>query len=262
MQRFAEDHLRMLRAVRFAARFSLSIDPGTREAIVRAATHLTAISPERIWMELQQILANPSRADGWILIRELSLADKLADGWHPDDTRHPLAVGRLSSLPDRTIAPVLGLAAILADEAPDAVRRIGKALRMSNRDIEVLVWLVRSLDAGRRAESLQLADLKALLAHDQWTALTSLLRADLLARGDSLHVYEMLIDRTSQIDPERIAPPPLLTGDRLQELGIAPGPKLGAILSEVYRAQQNETITTRAQADALARKLAAGDRTT
>src|SRR5688572_21466071 len=72
-ERFEEDHLRMLRAVRFAARFDLAVEPATGDAIKRHADHLPRISPERIAEELRWMLGDPSRRRAWPLLWELGL---------------------------------------------------------------------------------------------------------------------------------------------------------------------------------------------
>ncbi len=254
-RRLTEDHLRMLRAVRFASRLAFQIDPATAAAIKALASQLASISPERVWMELTQILGDPSRAVAWGLLTELGLCDHLAARWPVDQALHPRIIARLAALGDDPIDPLLGMAAILCDDRPAAARHMCKSLRQSNREIETVTWLVRSLPLVRAGGKLELADLKGLMANAHWPELVELLRADLTACREPTTLYDLLRERASGIPPQRVAPPPLVSGDRLSEFGIQPGPRFGEILRSIYRAQQNETISTVEEAVAMAKRL-------
>lgn len=245
MQRFAEDYLRLLRAVRFAARLSFEIEPATSAAIAAAAPKLAHISPERIWMELAQILSAPSRAVGWDLMHRLNLSRHLVSGWKPDASRHDVVVRRLAALGESSVPSYLGLAAIMVDEASGDLVHHAKALRMSNREVTAMVQLVRALPEARHPQRLEPADLKRLMADDVWPSPLRLLRADLLASNADLAAYNEMMKRASDIPPDAVAPPPFVTGDDLQALGLRPGPNMGGILNELYRAQLNDRITTR-----------------
>ena len=253
--RLTEDHLRMLRAVRFAARLAFQIEPATAKAIKTLAPHLASISPERVWMELTQILGDPSRAVAWGLLTEFGLCDYLAAPWPVDQAFHPRITARLAALGDDLIDPSLGMAAILCDGPPEVAREVCKSLRQSNREIESVTFLVRSLPLVRDGGQLELADLKGLMANVHWPELVEFLRADLTACREPSTPYERLRARASGIPPQRVAPPPLVNGDKLSEFGIQPGPRFGEILRSIYRAQQNETISTVTEAVAMAKRL-------
>ncbi len=113
--RFAEDHLRMLRAVRLSARLDFTIDPQTAAAISRLCANLRAISPERVWMELEQILTEPTRSEGWRLLNALGLRANLSSEWPIDLKADSLAEKRLNALPLETVDAGLALAAALPD---------------------------------------------------------------------------------------------------------------------------------------------------
>jgi len=256
-RRLTEDHLRMLRAVRFASRLAFQIEPATAEAIMTLAPQLASISPERVWMELARILGDPSRAVAWGLLTALGLCDHLAVPWPVDRALHPRIAARLAALGDDPIDPSLGTAAILCDGSPEAAHDVCRSLRQSNREIEAVSWLVRSLPSVRAGGQLDLADLKALIANVHWLELVGLLRADLKARGQDPVLLGLLLQRAHDIPQHRIAPPPLVNGDQLAKLGVKPGRKFGEILRCVYRAQQNEVLSTREEAVALAKRLIA-----
>lgn len=253
---FAEDHLRMLRAVRLAARLEFQIDAPTLSAIRRLAPHLESISAERVWMELEMILTDPSRARGWGLLLETGLRGHVSAEWPADAEHDRLAQARLAALPPHRLDAPLPLAAVLRDLKPATAARVCRALRLSNRLTVAVVWMVRSLPRVRHDERLDLADLKLLMAEEAWPGLLELLRVDLIAKDASAEPYDRLRRRTEAIPPEQVAPPPLVTGDDLLALGISPGPKVGKVLRDIYRAQLNEQVASRDEAMALARTLA------
>ncbi|RME37512.1 MAG: CCA tRNA nucleotidyltransferase [Planctomycetota bacterium] len=254
-ERFAEDHLRMLRAVRFAARLGFHIEHRTWRAIEQLASHLARISAERIWMELALILTDPSRARGWELILDSGLRRYLAEPWTLQEGERETGVRRLAALPPRPVSEPLGLSAALGIRPTRETEAVARALRLSNELRRDTSWLVRSLPRALEPASLELADLKELRAHPRWDDLLELTRAELEARGTATGAYEELRRRAGEIPADRLCPPPLLTGDDLCAMGWKPGPALGEVLRALYRAQLNETIRTREEAVRLAESL-------
>lgn len=254
-KRFTEDHLRMLRAVRFAARLGFEIESHTAMAIKRSTKYLARISPERVWMELEQILTAPTRATGWSLLIDLGLRDHLVDGWHGESEIDDLIMRRFKNLPDHEISSPLAMASTFAKIAPNTVADWCRTLRLSNRQCDAIVWLAHSLPALHDEKSLELADLKVLIADVFWPDLVELFRADLLAQNLKLDVYEKICLRASAIAKEDVTPPPLLTGDEFLKMGMKPGPEFGDLIKTVYRSQLNEDISTKEQAMSLAREL-------
>lgn len=254
-QRFAEDHLRMLRAVRFTARLSFRMEPATAAAIKRLAGNLESISTERVWLELEMILTDPTRARGWSLLVETGLRAHLTAAWSPKADEHTMVESRLAALPPHLVDASLALAAALYGRTADEAGRICRSLRLSNKLSDDAVWMIRSLPEVHDEASLELADLKLLMAEQPWPNLLELLRADLLAKGDDLQPHERVCRRAAAIPSEAVAPPPLLTGDDLCDMGMSPGPQVGEILRAIHRAQLNERISTRQDATAMAREL-------
>jgi poly(A) polymerase len=243
-QRFAEDHLRMLRAVRLAARLDFRIEAATADAIRRLAPHLSVISPERIWMELEQILTEPTRAVGWSLLFTLGLRAHLSSSWPTNADRDALVGRRLASLPDQVADAPLALAAALTDSSLPDAREVCRSFRLSNRMTYRTKWLLRSLPAIYNAAALEPADFKTLLAGEDWPPLLDLLGADLAARGLDPGPVDEARRRAAAISPQDVAPPPLLSGDDLATLGVSPGPIMGDVLGRLYRAQLNEEVKT------------------
>jgi|CXWL01.1.fsa_nt_gi poly(A) polymerase len=254
--RFAEDHLRMLRAVRLSARLGFPIEPQTAAAITRLSANLRAISPERIWMELEQVLTEPTRSEGWRLLNALELRANLSSEWPMELKADSLAEKRLNALALETVDAGLALAAALPDAPIPRMEAICRSFRLSNHLTEQVLWLKGNLEAVHRAARLELADLKPLRASPYWPLLLELLRTDLIAKGGDIRTYRQAKSRGDSISQQDAAPPPLVTGDDLLALGFHANPALGEILRAVYRAQLNETIRSHEQGIALAHEIA------
>lgn len=255
-ERFAEDHLRLLRAARFAAGLGFALDPNTESAMTHAAEALRRISPERVWMELERMLCAPSRAEAWDILRRTRLACYMVSGWGLTDDKADDIGRRLANLSTGPISPVLALGCLWADEPEGVIPNLGESLRLSNRLIDGCRWLVSSLPAVHSPDILRLWELKTLMAHRDWSDLPPLLGADLAAKGQPDDARKVLLDRASRIDPDKIAPPPFLTGDELARLGVPRGPEMGVILKEIYRAQLDEVVVSHEQALGWAKRLA------
>jgi poly(A) polymerase len=252
--RFAEDHLRMLRAVRFAARLGFAIEAQTHAAIRRHAPRISAISAERVRMELEMVLGHPSRAEGWRLIVETGLVNHLVHGvtWSEAQCEHIRRV--LLELP-ADVSESLGFAGILSCFSTDRVRAACQELRCSTAVTRAAMYLV---DAARRTQQgpiRELADVKFLLASGHAHESLALAHALTIVEGtDPVRVAE-LIGRCERIAPEDYAPPPLVTGDDLIAMKLPPGPRYREILDQLYRAQLNEGLTARADGLDRARAL-------
>lgn len=253
--RFGEDHLRMLRAVRFAARFDFQIAAETMTAIQDNAAKLSLVSVERIWMELERMLVHESRAQAWRHIVESGLRSHLAPGWPVSEGVDTFARKRLEGFPLGFSNVAAAFAALVSDLSAKSVADVCRGLRLSNQLTRDVRWLVASLPSVHRPKAIELADLKILIADRCWPALLDLLRADLSAKGEGLEIISDLQGRADSIPEERVAPPPLVTGDDLQSLGYSPHRCFGPILKAVYRAQLNEELDSRDAAIAMAKRL-------
>lgn len=285
--RFAEDYLRMMRAVRFAARYDLRIDPPTAEAVRRLADRITLVSAERIQDELRKILTDRAPALGLRLLDDLRLlgvlfpetADmKLCEqpkNYHPEGdvfVHSILTVEKLGPHPPFELA----LAALLHDVGkPEASRRTEKfkfagherigedqagavcrRLRMSNDETERVTWLVRRHMYFKDAKRMKQSKLKRLIAHPDFDMLAELHRADAMASWGVLDDYDFVMDFRRGLKKEDVRPPRLVTGRDLLERGYQAGPAFKTILDAVEDAQLDGTITTREEALQLADRLA------
>ncbi len=242
--RFDEDHLRLIRAVRFAARLGFELDPGTRAAMSASAGKLARVAAERVRDELERILSHASRARGVELLGECGL---LAHLWTGADRLAADAVEagrRLARLPEAAgFEPAL--ACLLEGWPPGEVDRVCRRLTCSNEQRENVTWLVQhagDLDEPARPA---LAALKRLMAHPAFAALVELARGrhagmtDGAARGDQLAL------RIAAIPAHAVQPPPWVTGDDLIAAGVEPGPVFRRVLDALYTRQLDETLTSR-----------------
>jgi poly(A) polymerase len=249
-QRFVEDKLRMLRAVRFATRFQLRPDPATADAIRTMAGDIKVVSTERIADELRKLLTDARRADGARLLADVGLLATLL----PEVTDAPKAVRVLEALPaDASFE--LALASILQDLDSRDAGRICLRFKLSNAERERIEWLVRHHNYLCGCLSLSGSRLKPVLAHGGIHDLLALHRANAAAAGESLDHVEFCEQKLREWPRELLNPPPLITGEDLLALGVKQGPAFKRILDAVRAAQLDGTIKTKEEAIDLARRL-------
>lgn len=251
-QRFAEDHLRMLRAVRFAAKLGFTIERATRDAIAQHAERIARVSPERICDELGRVLNHGSRAFGWHETVALGLLPFL---WRGADRLVPHAASiesRLAGLGKAAISLELGLAAVLLPLPAAELKHACAALRTSNQTRDDVAWICRHVPRMRRPDELTLADLKLLMAGRRFEELMELTAADLRREGGDLASHRRLQRRVGAIPRDEVAPPPLFTGDHLHAMHVPQGPNYKKILERTYYAQLNNELHTHADARAFA----------
>lgn len=274
--RFAEDHLRLLRAVRFAARFDLTIEPATAQAISRHAPQLVRISPERIAEELRLMLCPPTRVRAWPMLWEYGLAGQVFRFVQPPEYPSLDAARSIFLAIDPKVTITLGeaLAAAtlcyqwqLAGMSGDireliqppavraAVRGCRKGLRISNDASDEMAGVLAGVATLLADDQPSVAVMKRFLAASTSTAARRLLGA---IRAAGLHVgrIDWLDEHLDELSRTEVAPPPLITGDDLIRSGLSPGPAFKHIIHAVYDAQLEDRITTRDEALALARQLA------
>jgi poly(A) polymerase len=259
-ERFAEDHLRLLRAVRFSAELDFEIEPKTWRAVIEHAALLEKVSRERVLEELERMLTDPRRAVGMRLLAESGLlayaipAAGAGAAWPAGQV--DLACARLADLPAEA-GFACSLAGMLADWPARQVSQLCRHLTCSNDLRKQVVWLVEALPRARRAAELSLADLKRLMASGCFEDFKQLLHADLAARHESLGPWEVLCKRSAAIPHAKVQPAPLVGGEDLMALGIPQGPIYKQVLDALYTAQLDEQVTGRDQALAMLRRLLA-----
>jgi poly(A) polymerase len=246
-QRFAEDHLRVVRAIRFAARLDFGIEAETLAAIRAQAPQLRKISAERIRDELEYMWRAPSRGAALRLLIDTGVVNHLCAGlrWTPEQAAAGLAV--VEQLPAEAGFELV-LAVMLSDRTEDEVHEVGRKLTCSNEQRETVAWLRGHQADLDQPASPSLADLKRLMAHPaftslrQWTAVRHAAMSDGSARAAELE------RRVNAIAAESIEPAPFIKGNDIAARGIKPGPIYSQLLDEFYTLQLDERITNRAEA--------------
>ena len=255
--RFGEDHLRMLRAVRFAAFFGFALDSETRQAVERMAHLVTSVSPERIAAELRAMVSRMGRRRALELLDETSLAREVLPEVAPGPGSD--AAGRERWQGAALIVAALdepdlprALAILAADHDGGLVRRLGARLRLSNHETKTAGWLRDAVAAlgGEPAAAIRSrpwSRVQPWLAHEQAAALADVLRARAACgHGDpaaAAWVSEQVVRPRAELDPA-----PLVTGDDLLAAGVPPGKAVGAALARIRELQLDGGIATRAEA--------------
>ncbi|MGA1124117.1 MAG: CCA tRNA nucleotidyltransferase [Chthoniobacterales bacterium] len=280
--RFREDKLRLLRAVRFAARFGYEIDPATWDALRAHAADIHAVSAERIREELVKILAHPSRVRGFDLLDQSGLLKEILPEiealkgceqpaqFHPEGDVFVHTRAMLELLPPGAPAG-LALAVLFHDIGkpptfryhPDEDRirfsghdrvgaemtgRVMERLRFSRAETDRTVEAVRQHMVFKDVQNMRTAKLKRFMAREGFDEELELHRVDCQSSHGALDNYDFLKTKAEEFANEPLIPPPLLTGHDLMALGWKPGPEFGRILEAVQTAQLEGTLATREQA--------------
>ncbi|MEM7577601.1 MAG: CCA tRNA nucleotidyltransferase [Planctomycetota bacterium] len=240
-QRFAEDYLRMLRAVRFAARFHFKFDPYTEQAIRKHADKLTGTARERIGDEVHRMLAGPTckrAARAATLLASLGL-DAPLFGRSLCDAATP---NSLAALPENADHPTR-LVAWLPTLTPKQLRR---SLCLSNGQTDAIRDLRELLNAFPALLDQPIASRKRRYTHTRFSDALNIFR---VASPSASQANALAEDRDHLTDDGiGLAPPPLLTGDHLVAAGHRPGPDFKTKLDAAYNAQLEGRIATQAQA--------------
>lgn len=266
--RIEEDKLRMLRALRFAARFDFVLDESTLLAIRTHGPQIEVVSQERISDEFRKMLRHPSRARGMEMIAESGLLphvlpeiiDCWGDGNYATNTLEMLQLQRVGGFELAASIVFRCLSERVATGPQDRHRAteldvLGKRLRLSNQECDDISWLAGHYRQIQNAEALTLAELKPLLADSRRDQLIEFARlADVVERHAprGATYCEQYLQQTPQ---ELLDPPPLLTGGDLIAMGQRPGKHFATVLAEVRAAQLNERLESPEQAMALANEL-------
>lgn len=242
--RFSEDYLRLLRAVRFAARMAFVVESATARAIVAHAESLRHVAPERVLDELQRMFDAPSRAVAVRLLGDLSLAPQLWPGANWSEAQWSALARRVAALgSDARYEAVMSL--LLAGRELREVEHVCRLLKCSNEQRETIAWLVRHVETLDEPQAVPLSTLKRLLASRDFAQLRAVAVSGYAQSPGAMERVRTLDERIAAIAPERVAPPPLVTGDDLIARGVAAGPRFKQVLDALYEEQLSERVDTR-----------------
>jgi poly(A) polymerase len=253
--RVREDKLRMLRAVRFAANLDFALDQVTAQAIREMSAQMIVVSAERITQELRRMLTNEHRARGMQLMQDVDLLRVIfpeVAALPEEELERTLNMLHLLEVPAFELAM-----AVLWRELPEGrnpaevINDLGRRLKMSNQEIEHILWLVEHQRALDDAPTLPLCRLKRILANSRVGDLLKLIRVERLTTEADLKPVIFCEEYLRTTPREAIDPKPLITGKDLIDRGLRPGPRFKELLETVRDAQLNGEIHTAEEALAL-----------
>jgi len=281
-ERFAEDHLRLLRAVRFGAQLNFQVEARTMEAVKAQAAKIRGISPERIREELIKLFSPPHAAHGLDLLRESGLLEQVlpevaatitcaqSPDYHPEGTVFEHLRLMLRHLPSDS-DPSLPWAVLLHDVAKpptaapdpttgsihfygherrgaDMAKEILERLRFPKKQIDEIVKVVRYHMQFKDVLEMRKATLRRMLLRPTFPLELELHRLDCLGSHGRLDVYDFLVTQAKELQSQPHIRPPLLTGDDLIAMGMKPGPAMGTLLADIREKQLQDELRTTAQA--------------
>ena len=274
-QRFEEDHLRMLRAVRFAARLGFEIEPVTWNAIQKLHAKILRVSPERIRDELVRILTEGAARRGFELLEasgllrdilpEVAAMQGVAQPpeFHPEGDVWTHTLIMLEGL--RSPTPALALGVLLHDvgkpgtfRVADRIRFDGHVelgeqiarellnrLRFSNVEIDQVIALIANHMRFSHVHQMRDSTLKRMLRLNRFEEHLELHRLDCASSHGHLGNYEFAKTKFEQAAPEELRPARLVTGDDLIAAGYAPGPEFSRMLEVAEDAQLEARIQSK-----------------
>lgn len=280
-ERFAEDKLRLLRAIRFATTLGFEIEPITWHAICELAPKILVVSAERIRDELQKIFLSPHRLQGFDLLDQSGLLRILLPEienlkgceqppeFHPEGDVFVHTRIMLQMLPAKASLPLV-LSVLFHDIGKPATRtvdengrmrfyahdqvgtkmaeKILRRLRFSNEIIDAVLPAVRLHMSFKDAQKMRLSTVRRMMARPTFEDELELHRVDCGSSHGMLDNYYFLQQKQEEFANMPLIPPPLITGEDLIALGLKPGPMFGKILQSIKDAQLENRISTREEA--------------
>ena len=279
--RFAEDKLRLIRCVRFAASLGFEIEAETWRALLERAPEITAVSAERIRDELVKIFSHPTRVRGFDLLDQSGLLAILLPevealkgceqppDFHPEGDVFVHTRLMLSLLPEQVSTPLVFSVlfhdigkppTFLIDEtgrirfnghesiSASMTEKIFARLRFSNAETEATVVGVKNHMAFKDVQNMRVATLKRFLARPTIDDELELHRVDCQSSHGLLDNYEFLLRKREEFSNEPLIPPPLITGRDLIAAGLKPGPLFKKLLDSAQALQLEGGLKTREDA--------------
>ncbi len=282
-ERFGEDRLRLIRAVRFAAQLGFKIDPATWQEVCAQAGTLTRVSWERIRDELLKILTGPDPAGGLrlllasgllaVILPEVAAMDGVAQPpqFHPEGdvfTHTCLMLSRLREESTGELDSTLALGILLhdvgkpptfqvrerirfdghAEVGAEMAEEIGRRLRLSSEQMADVVDLVLHHLRFIHVQDMRESTLKRFLRKPNFDTHLKLHRLDCLASHGDLSSYDFCVRKLEEFSREAMRPKALLNGHDLIAAGLVPGPTFSQLLTELEDLQLEEQISTREEA--------------
>ena len=281
-ERFSEDHLRLLRAIRFAAQLGFELEPQTLAAVQRYCALIRSVSAERVRDELNKLFAPPHAARGLKLLRASGLLNELlpelaatveceqSPDYHPEGSVFNHLLRMLAQLPP-SAPPSLSWAVLLHDIAKPVTagkdpasgrihfhghERVGaemseailRRLKFPRRMMDEVVHCVRHHMQFKDVPQMRRATVRRLILRPTFPLELELHRLDCLGSHGRLDIYEQLVRESGELERQPSIKPPLINGADLIALGMKPGPALGLLLNQARDKQLQEELHTREEA--------------
>jgi poly(A) polymerase len=277
-ERFAEDHLRMLRAVRFAAQLDFQFEAGTFAALQAGAPKILSVSAERIREELMKLFRPPHAARGLDLLRDSGLLAQVlpeiaamidcqqSPNYHPEGSVYNHVRLMLEQLPPDAPAS-LPWTALLHDVAKPVTattdpqtgnihfyghEKVGaqmaeallQRLKFPRKQTEEIVASVLHHMQFKDVKNMRKSSVRRMLLRETFPLELQLHRLDCLGSHRLLDHYEFMLEQQRELEQQPEVRPPLLTGEDLMALGIRPGPRMGELLAELREKQLSDELKT------------------
>jgi len=281
-ERFAEDHLRLLRAVRFAAQLNFEIEGATFAALKTNAPKILTVSAERIREELVKVFRPPHAARGLDLLRDSGLLEQVlpeiaatihceqSADFHPEGSVYNHIRLMLSELPPDASAE-LPWTVLLHDVAKPVTaskdpqtgaihfyghEKIGSEmaaailhrLKFSRQETDDIVAAVLHHMQFKDVKAVKKSTVRRMLMRETFPLELELHRMDCLGSHRRLDHYDFMVEAAKELSEQPHVHPPLLTGDDLQALGVKPGPRMGELLAEIREKQLLDELKTAEEA--------------
>jgi len=281
-ERFSEDRLRLLRAIRFATTLGYEIEPETWRALVAQASEIHAVSAERVREELVRLFLSPNRLRGFDLLDSSGLMREILPEvtalkgceqppqFHPEGDVFVHTRIMIGLLPPEVSTPLV-FSVLLHDIGKPATfsyneeekrirfsghdkvgaelaRAVMDRLRFSRAEIEATVEAVDQHMVFKDVQKMRVSRLKRFMSRPHFDDEMILHRVDCASSHGALDNYEFLARKREEFASAPLIPPPLVTGRDLLELGWKPGPPIGKILEAVQTRQLEGTLASREEA--------------
>lgn len=281
-ERFAEDHLRLLRALRFAAQLDFQIEPATFAAIQKNASKIQSVSAERVREELMKLFRPPHAARGLDLLRDSGLLEQVlpeiaamihcdqSPDYHPEGTVYNHVRMMLENLPSDA-SESLPWAALLHDVAKPVTasrdpqtgsihfyghEKIGaemaetilQRLKFPRKQTDEIATSVLYHMQFKDVTGMRKSTLRRMILRETFPLEMELHKLDCLGSHRRLDHYEFMLEQARELERQPQIRPPLLTGEDLMTLGVKPGPQMGELLAEVREKQLSDELKTKDEA--------------
>lgn len=277
-ERFAEDHLRLLRAVRFAAQLDFQIEEKTFAALKANAPKIHTVSAERIREELLKLFRPPHAARGLDLLRDSGLLEQIlpeiaammqceqTPDYHPEGNVYNHIRLMLTKLPPDAAAslpwtvlmhdvakpvtaarnPQTGSINFYGHEkvGADMTEAILQRLKFPRKQTEEIAAVVLHHMQFKDVKGMRKSTLRRMLMRETFPLEMELHRLDCLGSHGMLDHYEFMIEQARELEKQPEIRPPLLTGDDLKAMGVKPGPRMGELLAEIREKQLQDELKT------------------